>query len=101
AGARPWDPELKVRPGGRAGEIMVIPFNNYLHERPEEITAEVARLHVAVCPWATTTSPVVGAGFYACTCEWRPLPFVFAEVPPEWFTVYRVTADQPPPKPAE
>jgi hypothetical protein len=94
AGARIWDGQ---RAAGRRGEVLVIADNNNNQSRPEEITTPVATVTVAACPWATTMSPT-GAGFYACSYDWRPLPFAFTDVPLESFVVFRLTADQPPPE---
>jgi hypothetical protein len=94
AGAKVWDDEKMA---ARRGEILVIPFNNNNHMPPESIT-EIATLDVEACPWATTMSPKSGAGFYACSFDWRPLPFAFTHAPPEHFVVYRLTADQVPAK---
>jgi len=95
ASARIWDDE---RADGRRGEFLIIPYNNNNHTRPEEITTPVETIKVPACPWATTMCPSAGGGFYACSYDWRPLPFAFTDVPPESYLVFRLTADQPPPE---
>jgi hypothetical protein len=93
AGAHPWDFEGS---SARAGDALVIPFNNCLTYPPNEFAVEVKTIEVSGCPWASTMYRYVGAGFYACSYDWRPLPFVFAAVPPEKVFVYRLTKDQRP-----
>ncbi|HEX4590385.1 MAG TPA: glycosyltransferase family 39 protein, partial [Gemmataceae bacterium] len=80
AGARAWDFEGSA---GRAGDSLMIPFNNCLTAPPSGFAKEVGTIDVPACPWAATMYPYVGAGFYACNFDWRPLPFVFTKVPPE------------------
>jgi hypothetical protein len=45
-------------------------------------------------PWLATMNLQVGAGFYADV--FGPLPFAFGRVPPERFTVYKVSPDPGP-----
>jgi hypothetical protein len=93
AGARPWDFEGSA---GRPGDLLVIPFNNCLTLPPNDFATEVGRLDVEACTWAATMYPYVGAGYYASSFDWRPLPFAFTVVPPEHYFIFQVTKDQVP-----
>jgi hypothetical protein len=95
AGAQPWDFE---HPAGRAGDYLIIPFNNCLTEAAEAYATQEPAKEFPACSWAATMYPFVGAGFYACNFDWRPLPFVFADVPPEKIFIYRLTTTPPPAK---
>lgn len=99
AGAVPWDFNGAE---GKAGDRLVIPLNNYYSPAPELPENRFARridsIESSTCNWAATTSPDCGAGFYACTICWRPLPFVFARIPPERFQIFELTKDQTPQK---
>jgi hypothetical protein len=93
AGARPWDYPAS---GGKTGDFLIVPFNNCMTHWPDGFGDRIATATVDACSWATTNAPFVGAGYYACHYEWRPLPFVFGAVPPEGYFIYRLTKDQPP-----
>jgi hypothetical protein len=93
AGGRPWDFESSA---GRPGDLLVIPFNNCLTLPPTDFATEVGRLDVEACRWAATMYPFVGAGYYACSFDWRPLPFAFTMVPAERVFIYQLTKDQAP-----
>jgi hypothetical protein len=93
AGGKPWDFSSS---SGRAGDALVIPFNNCLTYPPTEFADEIMTIEFGGCPWGATMYPYVGAGFYACSYDWRPMPFAFTTVPPEKVFVYRLTKDQQP-----
>ncbi len=91
AGMRSWDFEVAA---GKAGDILIIPFNNCLTAPPESFAEQIDKKEVPACSWLAAMFPEVGAGYYACGWDWRPLPFVFTQVPPETFFIYRLTTDQ-------
>jgi hypothetical protein len=91
AGARSWDFEVAA---GKTGDILVIPFNNCITASPDSFARQIEVLDVPGNPWLATMYAGVGAGYYACGWDWRPLPFAFTEVPPERYLVFRLTADQ-------
>jgi hypothetical protein len=93
AGAKPWD---YPGAGAKAGDYLIVPFNNCMTKFPDNFGIKVDTLNVPACRWATSNVPFTGAGFYASNYEWRPLPFAFTGAPPESYFVFRLTKDQVP-----
>jgi hypothetical protein len=93
AGAKPWD---FASDGGKAGDYLLLPFNNCMTKAPDDFAIKVSTTEVPACSWAATNVAFTGAGFYASNYEWRPLPFTFTAAPPETYYVFRLTKDQKP-----
>lgn len=96
AGAVPWDVEV-LR--GRAGDLLAAPDNNYAGAPSADAARSIGRVDEPACGWAATMHPAAGAGFHACIFDWRPLPFGFADVPPQHVDIYRLLKDQSAPRP--
>lgn len=83
------------RPGFAPGDLFVMPENNTNPVSvPETIVAERFVLDFATLPWMTTMQRHLGAGFYSDL--WGPVPFLFAPVPPERYTVVRLGPPEDP-----
>jgi 4-amino-4-deoxy-L-arabinose transferase-like glycosyltransferase len=75
------------------GDIIVVPVNNTnVRPIPKEIASPLPEIKTNACKWLTTMSSRIGAGFY--TDAWGPLPFAFADVPPERYVIYQVNSRQ-------
>jgi 4-amino-4-deoxy-L-arabinose transferase-like glycosyltransferase len=72
------------------GDLLANPTNNANIQAPSPGQFDsVEELSVQGPQWLTTLNGQVGAGFYVSS--WGPLPFSFAEVPPETVTIYHLT----------
>jgi len=70
-------------------DAVVVPTeNSYLFPLPGQIVEPWFAHEVAGPSWISTMDGTLGAGYYSD--GWGPLPFVFAQVPPEKYLVYRV-----------
>lgn len=85
AGYKPYD----TGEGLTAGEHIVTMHNSpSVVPLPEEIADHVATFAVPNARFGATMSREVGAGFYSHF--WGPLPYIFADTPPEAFTLVRI-----------
>jgi len=81
--------DFKQRNNLTAGDILITPvYHTNLQPIPEGMTRPLPELAFPVCPFLTTQSRVVGAGFYADVLG--PLPFAVGRVPPEEYHVGQV-----------
>ena len=70
-------------------DAVVVPMeNSYLFPLPGQVVEPWFAHEVAGPSWISTMDGTLGAGYYSD--GWGPLPFVFAQVPPEKYLVYRV-----------
>jgi tetratricopeptide (TPR) repeat protein len=73
----------------RFGEIVVSPKNNTNTTlMPPEVSDLLEIIKRPSGGWLTTLSQVLKAGFYAS--EYGPVPYIFGNVPPEQYRIYRV-----------
>lgn len=70
-------------------DAVVVPMeNSYLFPLPGQAVEPWFSHEVSWSSWISTMDGSLGAGYYSD--GWGPLPFVFAQVPPEKYLVYRV-----------
>jgi 4-amino-4-deoxy-L-arabinose transferase-like glycosyltransferase len=72
----------------RAGDLMVLPFNNTnLIPIPKDKAERLTIIELPAFPWIATMGKAVGAGFYMDILG--PLPFAFGAVPTEKYYILR------------
>jgi hypothetical protein len=68
------------------GDFLVTPYyNTAAHNLNPSLARSYWVMEFQPLRWLTTWNPRVGAGYYADA--WGPMPFVFADVPPEKFMI--------------
>jgi len=89
-GAVPLNFEKAYRPG----DLIVFPDNNTnVIDFPKERIQTEEKLTLERCPWLVTVNRSAGAGFYSSL--WGPMPYVFANTPPEHYTISRIIPPPP------